>query len=443
MAVKGPVGSIVSVVRSHRGWFGLGTGLAIGIVVAALVGTHVMPILRGTGAAEPGTLVIMSGSDESFGEQRRALVEQWNDAHPHNPAVIKKLSTESDAQHATMVRQAQSGQNDVDIYNLDVTWTPEFASSGYIRPLNTSSLDTSGFFKAPLRTVQYDGKLWGLPFNSDAGLLYYRDKVVRTPPTKWLGVPKFTGQANSEDMAMYALQLADYEGLTVNALEAIWSTGGDVVDRDSREVVIDSKEAREGLRRLAMALKSSDPQVVMRESLGFDEGKTTDAFRSGKVLMMRNWPVVYSKLSGAPSDDKKSGKSSFRVTNLPGPTVLGGQNLAIASGSKKPRAAQQLIEFLTSERSQQILFERGGFAATRKSVYNDRVIRDKYPYSDTLRKAIETARPRPDTVQYNRFSQEFRSIVLETIQRSGELPDSAVSRLTEALKGYLPSPRQS
>jgi multiple sugar transport system substrate-binding protein len=41
-------------------------------------------------------------------------------------------------------------------------------------------------------------------------------------------------QRTGDDVAGYVGQLADYEGLTVTALEAIWGAGGEVVDDKGR-----------------------------------------------------------------------------------------------------------------------------------------------------------------------------------------------------------------
>ena len=65
----------------------------------------------------------------------------------------------------------------------------------------------------------------------------------------------------------------------------------------------------------------------------------------------------------------------FAVAKLPGPSVRGGQNLAISERTTKPRAAQALIELLTSQRSQETLFDPGGFAATRATVYENETIK--------------------------------------------------------------------
>jgi multiple sugar transport system substrate-binding protein len=140
---------------------------------------------------EDGELVIMSGLDQSAAQQQHRLVEQWGAIHPKNPVRIVSLSASADAAYSDMLRQAQQGGDGVDIYNLDVIWVAEFAESGYIRELDRGEVSTDGFLEEPLKTCEYDGKLWALPFNTDAGLLYHR---TDEPPSTWEDIQRETAR---------------------------------------------------------------------------------------------------------------------------------------------------------------------------------------------------------------------------------------------------------
>ncbi|TCO53644.1 extracellular solute-binding protein [Actinocrispum wychmicini] len=411
-----------------------GLGAVAGAAVMALVAFLLVPSFTPDNGLEPGELVLLSGKDQSDGGQRQELVNQWNQLHPANKATIVELPLGADDQYSEIVARAQSPTGQADVYNLDVVWTAEFADAGYLTPL--SDVDTSGFLAGPLATCAYDGKLWGLPFNTDAGLMYYRDPGKA--PRDWNDIVHqtqevFAGAHDPRLRAGYTAQLSDYEGLVVNALEAIWAANGELVDKDGN-VRIDTPETQTGLRRLAEGLHGTDPRVVLPESRGEDETSSMEAFGAGKTLFMRNWPVAYRHLQQMASDDSAV-PSFFKVVKLPGPSVLGGQNLAVASKSTKPKAAKALIEFLTSPRSQQILFERGGFAATRDIVYLDAEVKKRYPYATALLDAIRDARPRPVSPHYVRFAQAFREIIKETLDGDGRVPSDASTRLTAALRG--------
>lgn len=386
---------------------------------------------------EPGGLVIMSALDESPSDPRRVLIQQWNQAHPENPVQVENVPGEPDAQHAAMVANAKGGRAPAaDVYLLDVVWMTEFIERGYIRPLDQNGLATDDFLPNVLRTGtdlygHRDG-LWALPLNSDAGLLYYRtDLPGVTTRASWddlLGAgakETFTAARNTpgfEKLAgANAAQLTDEEVLVVTAFEAMWAAGGDVVNEDGhpvfnegRDEIVFDPSALDGLANLATAYRNGG--AFLPDSDAMDETGATSAFGDGQAMFMRNWPVAYDTLTTT------EGRSSisFDVANLPGASVLGGQNLAIAASTGKPRAAQAFIEFLTSAASQLILFEAGGFAPTRDSAYANAT----RPYKDLLRAAVVDARLRPVMPDYTDFSREFRKGITRALRNDGVLePD--------------------
>lgn len=428
---------IWSWIQARRGRAGLMAGAAAGLLTGLAISAVVPKLVNDDNSLEPGELVIMSSVDESQNGQRQRLLDQWNDIHGDtNRARIEPVNRDPAKAHGEML----DAPSDIDIINLDVTWTAEFAASGRIRALTDT--DLSGFLEEPLRTCEYQGTLYALPFNTDAGLLYYRafkrdGKTWPAPPTTWDEVVSDSNEAFAARLepnmeAGYAAQLdPDSEILTVTALEAIWSAGGDVVD-DNGKVVIDSEAAERGLRRLSDGLDPSSRPEILPDSRTFDEKKSTKAFGDGRVTAMRNWPVAYRDLS------TKTKPFEYAVTTLPGKvSVLGGQNLAITRNSGQPRAAQALIEFLTGERSQQILFEHGGLAATREIVYRDENVTTNFPYATTLLEAIRRARPRPVTPHYTEFSAVFRKVVTEAWNHDGEITPEQAARLSDALEGKV------
>jgi multiple sugar transport system substrate-binding protein len=439
------VHDVWSKVRARPGRSGLITGGAVGLATGLLLAMVVSPLLDRDEELEPGELVIMSSVDESQGGQRQKLLDQWNAMHKRNHASIRSVSRSPEQAHAEMLEAGP----EIDIYNLDVTWTAEFVTADRIRPLDRQRLDrlelVPGFLEEPRKTCEYDGTLYALPFNTDAGLLFYRTylrdgKPWPEPASSWSDLRNATQEAigpagDPKLEAGYAAQLSDTEILTVTALEAIWSEGGNVVDDDGA-VVIDTDAAERGLRLLKDGLERSNRQLILPDSRSFDEKTSTKAFGDGRVMFMRNWPVAYRDLQPVAEANPQF---TYGVTTVPGKrSVLGGQNLAVARSSDQPRAAQALIEFLTGERSQQILFEHGGLAATREIVYRDQNILSKYPYAGILLEAIRTARSRPETPHYTDFSREFRAVVLDVWANDGEITAEHARRLTDALQGKHP-----
>jgi multiple sugar transport system substrate-binding protein len=438
-------------------WFVLLTfvvGVLVGVVLSTVAGNG-WPLVGGDDDIGGDTLTILSGRDDSPNHQHQRLIKTWNRLHPEMRAEIKELPANADLALSSMRAYAQSSAHDVDVYNLDVTAMAEFAENRWIVPLKNPG--TAGFLEKPLDTCRYRGKLWALPFNTDAGLLYYRpDQLVAHgvdadranlkahPPQSWDTLSRiidsaFAGSRKPRDplVAGYTGQFYDYEGLTVNAMEAIWAEEGDVVDSDG-EVRLKSDEAGAALRDLRDALRS--PRVVLQDPRDFQETQSTAAFRDRKVLFMRNWPLAYRQLTTPADETATTGATTpastdVEVTQLPGPSALGGQNLAVASESPHQKQAQELVEFLTSETSQQILFQDGGFAATRQRIYEDPYITQNYGYATTLLEAVKDAKLRPVTPYYGRFSSVFRDIVTDILDTGRDVTDHDVRRLQDALDG--------
>jgi len=177
-----------------------------------------------------------------------------------------------------MVNDAKpGGAHEADVYVLDLVWMAQFVDRGYIRPLDQSKLPGEGlddFIPKVLDTCKRNEKLWALPFNTDAGLIFYRsDNSGSGKPKSWddyFGKSAKAAIANARDSkpgleVANAAQLADEEVLTITALEAIWAAGGEVVSKngqvllnpDGTSVHFDQADLT-GIGKLATASHDSD-----------------------------------------------------------------------------------------------------------------------------------------------------------------------------------------
>ena len=155
--------------------------------------------------------------------------------------------------------------------------------------------------------------------------------------------------------------------------------------------------------------------------------------REGKTLYLRNWPIAYRTLVARSGEPSAPDTRTFEIAQLPGGSVLGGQNLAVARHSAHPAAATGLVRVLTNTPSQRALFENGGFAATRNSVYDDPAVRAVFPYAEELRSAVRNAEPRPEGPCYARFSKILRDDVTASLRGDAPLPENLVEQLDAAL----------
>ncbi|MGG7574624.1 extracellular solute-binding protein [Streptomyces sirii] len=421
---------------------------------------------------EKAPIVFATGSDLSSTGVRQDLIEAFERRTGRSVRIVKLPDT-ADGQRSQLLAAGQSGNSDYDVLNLDVAWTAEFAEAGVIRPWGTA-LD-GDFLDSVVKTVDHDGKIWGVPFNSDAGLLYYRKDLLHEygydqPPSNWGELKNVAGQvadaynrrlaregkgAKAPKMYGMVAQLRPYEGLTVNTLESAWANGGDP-DAPS----FTKGEQVGALQQGVADVKDRLDSIMPHEATAMDETESRRWFADGRALFMRNWPVEYASVA-----EKLTPGKQFAVAELPArPTdgkrmsVLGGQNLAISAGSRRPAGARALIEALTSPGSERCLLERG-FAATRDSSYREAAKApacplppergehgtgrrapwpgQEPPYTRTLYAALRAAQPRPRSAHYQTFSKVVQIRVSEYLNSRGgtAIADALAREADEALSG--------
>jgi multiple sugar transport system substrate-binding protein len=357
----------------------------------------------GTGSANDptmtarGPITFVTGKDNS--NVWPATIQKWNAAHPNEKVTLKEQTDSADQQHDDIVQHMQAGDTSYDIVTVDVIWTAEFAAKNWLVPLKDQfGLDTSTLLKAPVAAATYNGTLYAAPFASDGGLLYYRKDLVPTPPKTLDEMWSMCSIAKQKNIGCYAGQFAKYEGLTVNAAEAINTMGGKIVD-DKGKPTVDSPEARKGLQMLADHYRSGD---IPKEAITYQEEQGRIAFEQGKLLFLRNWPYVYNL---AKTEGSSTVKDTFGVAPLPGvdgpgASSLGGHSEAITRFSKFKATAFDFLKFIEEDAQQRFFMEKGSLAPVVESIYNDQALVAKYPYLPTLLTSVQNAVPRPVTPFY-------------------------------------------
>ncbi len=350
------------------------------------------------GLTARGPITFVSGKDNN--NVVRPTIAKWNAAHPNEKVTFKEQSDQADQQHDDLVQHFQAKDANYDVVSVDVIWTAEFAAKGWLQPLKDSfTIDTSKFLPATVKTGTYNNTLYALPYASDGGLLYYRKDLVPNPPKTWDEMMSMCSIAKKNHMDCYAGQFQKYEGLTVNAAEAINTAGGKIVGDDGRTPTVDSPEAAKGLGMLADAYKNGN---IPKQAITYTEEPSRQSFEAGKLLFLRNWPYVFSL---ATTDGSSKVKGKFGIAPLPGisgpgASSLGGHDAAISTYSAHKATALDFIKFYTSEDSGRYFATQGSLAPVLSSLYDDPALIKKLPYLPTLKTSIENAVPRPVTPFY-------------------------------------------
>ncbi|HEV7935493.1 MAG TPA: extracellular solute-binding protein [Actinomadura sp.] len=465
--------------------------MAFGLGAILGMGWATVPRLRSDDCgASADRLVVATGADVSLNRQRQVLIGLWNDkVRGSDPvAVLEELPGVTDQQRSQMFAAVQSGSCRYDVLNLDLPWIEEFYRAGFLQRLNPAGpadfrFEPGGFLSPSWQAGVRKGIPYAIPFNSDAGLLYYRADILHElglrPPRTWADVDEISRRLHESGTpwhgvkAVYAGQLAPYEGLTVNLLELFWAAGGDLVKSDGS--VARSPQTLEALKQLIERM-GTDAPVVWQDSTRSHEAETIDAFAEGEVVLMRNWPYAFRALAADP-DLNSPGGLKFGVTGLlggpgrPGPSVLGGQSLAVPVNSAHIAAARRLIRHLTTDQSQKLLFSCGGFSPVREAAFaaefcareqtragvaagrrtggteqaRAREEEQLKVLASALRQAFRNVRPRPVTRYYSDFTAVLQRRVHPLLQTQSLAPDqreydALLAGICDSLSGAGASP---
>ncbi|MER5466031.1 ABC transporter substrate-binding protein [Streptomyces sp. NPDC002668] len=405
--------------------------LVVAVLLAGYAGFGTHPGSTDPKGRGPMTLVTAGDLTDYLGP----LLDDWNHSRPDEKVTLVELPDSADETRAQMISELRSGSDRFDVLNIDVAWTSEFAAAGLISPLRPSRFPLNTFLAPVVDTATFDGRLYAVPYVTNAGLLYYRKDILERagerPPRTWAELARQARRIAPEyGMDGYAGQFLPYEGLTVNATEAVHSAGGSILRDDGALVTVDSAAARAGLEFLAGGVREG---WISPNARGYKEEESRQAFQDGRLLFLRNWPYVYSMANAKGS--KVAGK--FGAVPLPGPSgpgtsVLGGSNLAVSSHSRHPESAADLIAYLTSERVQRQVLTEGSLPPVRASLYEDPALIRAYPYLPTLRQSVLSAEPRPKSPRYDQVSLAVQAVV-QDVMALRQTPRQAVARLSHEL----------
>ncbi|MBV9787394.1 MAG: extracellular solute-binding protein, partial [Chloroflexi bacterium] len=220
---------------------------------------------------------------------------------------------------STYLQQLNAGAGP-DVLQIDVIWPGILAD--YAADLKPAITDLDKFFPAIVENNTVNGKLVGVPWYTDAGLLYYREDLLEKygfdgPPETWTELEQQAktiqdGEraAGKPDFYGYVWQGNSYEGLTCNALEwQVSNGGGQIVEGspDAPQITINNEQAIAAFERAKGWVGTISPQGVTT----YDEPTSLGVWQAGNAAFMRNWPYAVAETQNTDFAD------SFNVTVLP------------------------------------------------------------------------------------------------------------------------------
>src|SRR6185437_2562950 len=173
------------------------TLLKTGAVLAAGIGLGVQakPVSASPAIqVSPSTVTIRFAGVKTNGTQPwPSLIAAFEKQNPTIKVEFIPMQSfsESTSNHEFLVTNLASGSGQMDVLTGDVIWVPEFYGAGWLlSPAQyMTKSDLVGYYPGAVNAVSYLGKLAGVPWYVDGGMLYYRKDLLSkyhfTAPTTY------------------------------------------------------------------------------------------------------------------------------------------------------------------------------------------------------------------------------------------------------------------
>ncbi|MBI9104100.1 MAG: extracellular solute-binding protein [Spirochaetales bacterium] len=273
-------------------------------IVSILLIVFVSAAVFAGGAQEPDGPVELNwyAHQSTFNNTQEQIIAEFNKDNPDITVNLIELPENTNDKLQALLIALRSGDDSIDFFNADVTWTPVFAASGLIENLDKdfTPAERGEFLPSTIDAATFDGHVWGIPFRTDAGVLYYRkdllDKYGKSVPATWdelkdTALEIVTGErAAGNEMYGLAGSMKQYEGLTCNAVEWLYSNGGSVLDEDGN-VTINSLE---NIEIMKLIKEMTDLELFPPGVLSYGSGDARASMFQGNQVFLRAWPKAYA-----------------------------------------------------------------------------------------------------------------------------------------------------
>ena len=264
------------------------------------------------------------------------------------------------------------------------------------------------------------GQLWGLPYRIDAGMLYYRkdllEKYNKNVPMTWdeLVETSIYIMEREDNIKGFGASWDEFEGLTANALEYIWSFGGSIFsDTHSQQVNINTKESIDALSFMVDMIHKH--KITSNEITVYSSGDVRESFFNGDIIFMRDWSSGWELSQDAQNSEVvgKVGISELPLGDMKGNnyTTLGGWQVMVSSFSNKKEAAIEFAKYRTSEEAQKVGALKMSHLPSIKKLYNDSEINESMPFLKYMYPSFEKAYLRPVSPYYAEISKTIQNSV--------------------------------
>jgi multiple sugar transport system substrate-binding protein len=368
-------------------------------------------------SASGKTKLTIAGRDGAYGEALQSAADKYSQMHPDVEFEILKLSG-SDLFEKSVI-DIKTGTGTYDIVYIDDTNITQFQKSGWLEDLEGLGYKTDSDMIEPavkLGRFPYKeaGTLEAAPIVGNVVLFAYRKdlftKYGHSDPVTWTQILEGVKDISENESDVDGVVFRGVKGnpIVTGFMPIFWAFGGKVLDEDGN-ATLDNQNTLDAFNYFLELAKYAPMGVSMYQST-----QVKDAIYTGTAAVASEvWPGWIGDLEN-PEKSKVVGKVA--VVKSPGEKVnatsmLGVWLAAIPKSSKNKQAAADFLQYLTSSEAQTMMAEETGVPPTRKSVFEDASLIEKYPWYPAQENALMNGVPRPRSPQWKQIEDELGSVL--------------------------------
>jgi len=268
-----------------------------------------------------------NNSDRTVGQGKmeQELIERYMQEHPNVKIEVETLSPDPQYQDKIKVYAASEGLPDIFSSWGNTNFLKPLVDSGAVAEISKDDLAGHGFVEAALDAFSFDGKLYGLPRNSDFWVMYYNKKIfadlgIAVPQTE-ADFVKAVETLKANDIVPIAMDGRDpwvsgiWFDTMMQRVSGTWETAQKAMDGSGTYDDPATIAAAEKLQQWV------DIGAFGEGFLNQDYGMARNMFGQGKaaMYMMGNWEMGMAADENFP-EEVRSSIGAFAL-----PSVEGGQ----------------------------------------------------------------------------------------------------------------------
>ncbi|WP_418956705.1 extracellular solute-binding protein [Streptomyces tritici] len=409
---------------------------ALGLTVAACGNDGGQDGAKKSSGELSGTVTFWDTSNEAEKGTYQALAEGFTKLHPK--VKVKYVNVPFGEANAKFKNAAGGNSGAPDVMRTEVAWVADFASLGYLAPLDkTPAIENSNdWLPQAAASTKFDGKTYAVPQVIDTMALFYNKKMLKDAGVA--EAPKSIEELKAAS-AKISAKFPGKTGLYLRGDDPYWflsflyGEGGDMVDAKNKKVVINEPSGVKAYKTIKDLVDSK--AAITDASDGWNNMQ--NAFKSGKVAMMLNgpWAIQDSRAGSEFKDPKNLGIAPVPAGSVKQGSPQGGWNLSVYAGSKNLDASYEFAKYMSSAKVQQETTEKLSLLPTRISVYAQPTVSGN-EMVQFFKPAVDKAVERPWIPQGNSLFEPIK-LQMANVLGGKTTPEKAAADTGEAYRKLL------